>query len=117
MESNHYRFYDNAFGKNPVLWKSASPFHALTAGTKPILAVCSSIRPDSPCNQARRFSEKAANLGVRVEISEQAMSHAQINKVLGTPGAYTDTVESFMASLDEKMKEALSRDSNGHKAK
>lgn len=107
MKSEHYRFYDNAFGKNPVLWKSASPFYLLSADAKPFFAVCSSKRPDSPCTQAKKFAEKGASLGIRVELSEQAMTHADINNNLGTSCLYTDVVEAFMASLDEKIKKAL----------
>lgn len=107
MQSKHYRFYDKAFGKDPLLWKAASPVHMLSAGANPFFAVCSTKRPDSPCTQTRSFAEKGASLGIRVEISEQAMTHADINKNLGIPGKYTDSVEAFMASLDEKIKNTL----------
>lgn len=107
MQSKHYRFYDKAFGKDPVLWKSASPVHMLSAGVPPFFAVCSTKRPDSPCTQARNFAEKGISLGIRIEILEQAMTHADINKKLGISGAYTESVETFMSSLDEKIRKCL----------
>ncbi|WP_027360226.1 alpha/beta hydrolase [Desulforegula conservatrix] len=107
MMSKHYRFYDKAFGKDPALWKTASPVHMLSEGANPFFAVCSSIRPDSPCTQARNFAEKGISLGIRIEISEQAMTHADINKKLGISGAYTESVEAFMSSLDERIKKCL----------
>ncbi len=107
MERSHYRLYDQAFGNSISYWKSASPVHQLTAGARPILAVCSSTRPDKPCQQAHDFSNKAASLGVRVAVLEQALSHREINQNLGLPGAYTDAVELFMGSLDESVKSKL----------
>lgn len=107
MESRHYPLYDSAFGRDAAYWKSASPFHALTVGAKPILMVCSTKRPDAPCGQARRFAEKAAAAGVRAEVLEEAMSHRQINENAGLPGAYTEAVEAFMGSLDAAVKKAL----------
>jgi arylformamidase len=100
MESRHYRLYDNAFGKDAAFWKSASPFQRLSAGAAPMLLVCSTKRPDHPCEQARAFAAKAAGLGVRTALSEQALSHKEINQQLGLPGAYTGAVEGFMGTLD-----------------
>jgi arylformamidase len=108
MEGTHYRFHDQAFGKSISYWKSVSPIHQLVAGAPPILAVCSSTRPDKPCLQAYNFSEKAASLGIRVSVLEQALTHREINQNLGLPGAYTDAVEMFMGSLDDSVKRTLS---------
>ncbi|MDD5057524.1 MAG: alpha/beta hydrolase [Sideroxydans sp.] len=108
MQKNHYRFYDKAFGKDTAYWKAASPLDVLTTGAKPILLVCSSIRRDKPCDQAHAFAAKAASLSIRTEVSEQALSHKDINRTLGLPGAYTDAVETFMGSLDGSVRKMLS---------
>jgi hypothetical protein len=100
MQRRHLRLYDEAFGKDAALWKSASPIQQLSPDAKPLLLVCSTTRPDKPCDAARAFAEQAAALGVRAEILGQALSHGEINHDLGLPGAYTDTVERFMQSLD-----------------
>jgi acetyl esterase/lipase len=99
MQRKHLRLYDAAFGKDVAFWQSASPIQQLTAEAKPMLLVCSTDRPDHPCDQARAFAEHAAALGVRIEVSGQALSHGEINSKLGLPGAYTDSVERFMKSL------------------
>ncbi|MDO8990746.1 MAG: alpha/beta hydrolase [Sideroxyarcus sp.] len=99
MQSRHYRLYDKAFGKDEAFWKSASPFHVLSATATPMLLVCSTTRPDKPCDQADAFAARAAALGIRAEVSGQALSHKEVNQKLGLPGAYTDTVELFMRSL------------------
>ena len=108
MESRHPRLYDNAFGKDRNLWREASPLHMMTQGAKPLLAVCSSKRPDDPCTQAYSFAAKATSMLARVEVLEQPLSHGQINAQLGEPGAYTNAVEAFMASLDPQVNQALS---------
>jgi arylformamidase len=99
MQRRHLRLYDEAFGKDAAYWKSASPIRQLSAEVKPMLLVCSTTRPDKPCDAARAFTEQATALGVRAEVSGQALSHGEINHNLGLPGEYTDTVERFMRSL------------------
>jgi acetyl esterase/lipase len=99
MQRRHLRLYDEAFGKDASFWKSASPIQQLSAEAKPMLLVCSTTRPDKPCDQAEAFAAKAAALDVRAEVSGQALSHGEINHNLGLPGAYTDTVDRFMRSL------------------
>jgi acetyl esterase/lipase len=107
MQRKHFRLYDPAFGTDIGYWKSASPIHQLAPGAMPILAVCSSTRPDKPCLQAHRFADAALSVGVRVTVSEQPMTHREINQNLGLPGKYTDAVETFMGSLDESVRAAL----------
>lgn len=102
MENKHARFYDQAFGDNPVYWREASPFHVLEAYARPILAVCSSSRKDS-CSQAEKFAAKARTLGVSATVRAEDLSHKKINQLLGTEGAYTEAVEAFMESLDESL--------------
>jgi acetyl esterase/lipase len=98
MEAPHFRLYDDAFGNDPRQWRSASPFHQLTARTPPILAVCSSLRADS-CNQATRFAEKAKSLGTHASVLEEPLTHEQINESLGEANAYTAAVDAFVLSL------------------
>jgi len=99
MERPHFRFYDSAFGRDPAFWRSASPYHALTAATRPILEVCSTRRADS-CAQAHRFAVRAQALGVMVSVLEKDFSHAEINARLGEEPVYTAEVERFLAGLD-----------------
>ena len=99
MRRRHMHLYDEAFGKDAAFWKSASPIQQLSAEAKPFLLVCSTKRRDQSCDAARAFAERATTLGVRAEVSGQALSHGEINHNLGLPGAYTDTVERFMQLL------------------
>jgi acetyl esterase/lipase len=99
MESRHPRLYDKAFGTDRQLWRDASPVHVLSKATKPLLAVCSTQRPDDPCSQAHNYAAKAASMLARVQVLEQPLSHGEINMQLGKPGPYTDAVEKFMESL------------------
>jgi arylformamidase len=106
MQHRHYRLYDPAFGTNPAYWVATSPLHQVHAGAEPMLLVCSTRRDDS-CNQAQAFTRKALRLGVRVEVSRQDLSHADINEQLGLPGDYTSAVERFMASLSPEVAQRL----------
>lgn len=107
MEGRHYWLYNMPFGHDPKYWREASPSHVLSADATPMLLVCSTMRPDNPCSQAHDFAAKAASLGVRVKLLEEPLSHGQINKKLGTQGAYTDAVESFMGSLSPAVMKVL----------
>jgi acetyl esterase/lipase len=107
MNRDHFRLYDQAFGKDTNYWKSVSPIHVLSAEAKPMLLVCSSTRADKPCDQARALAARAGELGVRVEITQQAKSHKEINQQLGLAGSYTDAVEKFMGSLDVAARDRL----------
>ena len=98
MEGRHMRLHDDAFGKDPVYWKSISPFHALETKTPALLAVCSSQRQDS-CNQSERFVAKAKSFGTRASVLPQNLSHEEINQLLGQDSAYTNAVDAFIDSL------------------
>jgi acetyl esterase/lipase len=98
MRGRHPSLYDDAFGTDPAYWRAASPTLRLTRGAKPVLLVCSTERADS-CDQARGFATAARRLGVRAEVLPEALSHGEINDQLGLPGAYTDAVDGFLASL------------------
>lgn len=106
MKARHARLYDRAFGLDPDFWAASSPLHQLKQAQAPLLAVCSSRRDDA-CPQAQGFADKAKALGMRVTVLPQDRSHAEINNELGEPGAYTEAVEDFLRSLDERLAQAL----------
>lgn len=95
------KLYRNAFGDDRNYWISASPQHQLGRAALPMLIVCSSERrlPSSPCDEGRKLAQKAARLGVRMEVLPEPMSHAEINRGLGLPSAYTEAVAKFVDSL------------------
>lgn len=107
MKQRHMKLYDEAFGTDPAYWQAVSPWHQLTASVPPSLLVCSSERPDHPCQQARDFAAKVRSLGGRSEVHPEALSHGEINARLGLPGPYTEAVERFMAGLHPAMAQAL----------
>jgi hypothetical protein len=96
MEKRHPRFYDEAFGADPAGWSKASPLDQWTAAAVPMLLVCSSKRPDHPCGDAEALKAKAARAGKPITVLPQALSHADINRTLGLPGAYTEQVQAFI---------------------
>lgn len=107
MQRPHMRLYDDAFGKDPAFWRAVSPLHQLTAGGSPLLAVCSSTRPDKPCAGTHLFAQKAAQLGLRVDVHEEARGHGEINEDLGLPGTYTEAVDAFIAGLSPALRARL----------
>lgn len=107
MQRRHLPLYDAAFGADPAQWPALSPLQQLHGAGPPLLAVCSSVRPDDPCADARRFAARAAAFERRVEVLPQPLSHAEINATLGAPGAYTDAVETFLKSLDPTVRRRL----------
>lgn len=92
--------YREAFGSTETGWIAASPFHKLDPTAASWLGVCSTLRKDDPCAQARAYAEKSNNLGIKAAVLSEPKSHGAINKELGLPGNYTNEVEAFMASLD-----------------
>ena len=98
MEGPHLSLHDRAFGSDPAYWRHASPYHHLSPGAPPMLAVASTKRR-SAAPQARHFAEKAALLGIRMQVLELALSHREINEQLGTASPYTVAVDAFIASL------------------
>lgn len=95
------KLYRNAFGADRDYWVAASPQHRLNRAALPMLIVCSSDRrfPSSPCDEGRKLAQKAARLGVRMEVLPEPMSHAEINRELGLSSAYTEAVAKFVDSL------------------
>lgn len=99
MNRKHYGLYDTAFGKDPSLWREASPMYRLKGKPAvPMLLVCSSKRSDS-CPPARDFAAKATGFGGNVTVLPIELNHAQINDQLGTSGTYTTAVDDFLASI------------------
>lgn len=99
MNRRHFPFYDRVFKDDPALWRSASPWHRLRTAPAPMLLVCSSQRLVS-CAQARAFAEKVDTLGGRARVAEIDLSHRELNAMLGAPGPYTETVDSFLRTLE-----------------
>jgi len=98
MRQPHYRLYDDAFGADPAFWKAVSPYHALTKREPPLLAVCSTPRPDS-CTQAAGFVAKATSLGMQASVLKENLSHEQINETLGAASDYTTAVDRFIDNV------------------
>ncbi|KQV57373.1 MULTISPECIES: alpha/beta hydrolase [unclassified Caulobacter] len=97
MAGRHPGFYDRAFGDDPAYWTKASPMDQWTPKAVPMMLVCSTQRPDDPCDDARRFQAKAAAGGRDMPVLPQDLSHADINRTLGLPSAYTNAVDAFIA--------------------
>ena len=98
MRGRHFGFYDAAFGATAQEWLAASPLHRLRELRVPLLAVCSSRSGDC-CPQALAFAAKAVAQGGRVVVQPEDLSHVDLNERLGTPGGYTDRVDSFLGSV------------------
>lgn len=99
MQREHYRFYDKAFGKDADFWRQTSPLAQLQNGNMPLLLVCSTKRPDAPCDQANAFAATARKLGHAVDVLPQPLKHGDINGELGKNNDYTRAVETFMKTL------------------
>ena len=99
MQARHLPLYDEAFGGDPAFWRAVSPQQQLAPHRPPLLAVCSTRRERS-CGQSAAFVAGADASGTRARLLREDLSHREINDTLGEPGAYTDAVEAFMATLD-----------------
>ena len=102
MQRRHLGFYDEAFGKNPSYWIKASPQQQWTTGAVPMLLVCSTKRADKPCAAAEALAAKTARAGRKTPVLPQALTHGEINHLLGLPGAYTDAVDGFISARLEE---------------
>lgn len=98
MRLPHLPLYDDAFGADPSYWKLASPYYRLSGIPAPILAVCSSKRPESEL-QSLQFVIKVRSVGARAERLPEDLTHREINEDLGLPSAYTRDVNRFIESL------------------
>ena len=97
MAGRHPGFYDKAFGSDPAYWAKTSPMDQWTPSAVPMFLVCSTKRPDKPCDDARAFQDLAQRSGVPMPVLPQDLTHADINRTLGLPSAYTDAVDGFIA--------------------
>lgn len=100
----------HAYGAAADRWLTASPIHLLSKHSLPMLLACSTLRGDAPCEQAALFVAKAEALGLRTAIVPQDFDHGGVDFNLGVDAAYTQTVETFMASLDTDVARLLTSD-------
>ncbi|WP_232793164.1 alpha/beta hydrolase [Caulobacter hibisci] len=63
MDGRHPRFYDEAFGADPAAWAKVSPMDQWTPAAVPMFVVCSSQRPDKPCDDAKGLPGPGAEGG------------------------------------------------------
>ncbi|UWX03996.1 alpha/beta hydrolase [Pseudoxanthomonas sp. NC8] len=90
--------YGRAFGDDPADWIEASPRHRLAADAVPMLLVCSTRRNDA-CPQAEAFRASAAAFHVAMQVQPEDLSHAQVNRELGEPSAYTQRVDRWLDAV------------------
>ncbi len=107
MRVPHLPLYDDAFGADPAYWVAMSPFHQWTVGAPPMQMVCSTQRPDAPCQQFTDMARHVRHLGGRAEVLPQDLDHGEINAQLGLDSDYTRAVETFMGSLDAEVARRL----------
>ncbi len=99
MQDRPSEIYRAAFGADPVFWESVSPMHALTSKVEPAFVVCSSVRAKRVCEGAGVYAEKLRALGTDAELYPVALAHDEVNKTLGSPSAYTTTVDRFIETV------------------
>lgn len=95
------KLYQQAFGADPAYWRSVSPQQQLTRNGLPMLLVCASERgfPTSPCDEARKFAERAQALAVPMVVQPEPLKHGEINHDLGESSAYTTAVSGWIDRL------------------
>lgn len=96
MAGRHPKFYDEAFGSDRAGWTQASPMDQWTPSAVPMFLVCSTKRPDKPCEDARAFQDLAKRASVPMPVLSQPLTHAEVNRTLGLPGEYTESVDRFI---------------------
>ena len=69
--------------------------------------VCSTQRPDDPCQQFTNMASHVRQLGGRAEVLPHDLDHGEINAQLGLDSDYTRAVETFMGSLDAEVARRL----------
>jgi acetyl esterase/lipase len=98
MAERHDTLYDRAFGRHPAYWKTVSPLHVVARDAPRMLAICAR-RSRVSCPQAQAFAARAGRAGVQVEVQPVDLGHAEINRQLGLPGAYSDSVDRWISSI------------------
>lgn len=96
LTRRHPRLYDEAFGADPDDWHRASPSRQWTPAATPMLVVCSTRRPDHPCEEAGAFARMTAGAGRRTVTLPVDLTHREVNDTLGLAGDYTRTVDDFI---------------------
>lgn len=98
MHRRHSAMYDAAFGSSPAYWATASPATQWTPDAVPMLLVCSTKRPDNPCQMAKAFAAMTERAGRQTQVLPQRLSHMDISDTLGKPGDYTNAVDAFITA-------------------
>lgn len=95
------KLYHDAFGADPVYWRSVSPQQQLGRDGLPMLLVCASDRhfPTSPCDEARKLARRGDALHVAISVQAEPLDHGEINKELGLPSDYTRRVGGWIERL------------------
>jgi arylformamidase len=99
MSTSHDNVYDMAFGANLEFWEDSSPTHLVDPSGVPILVVCSTESGEDTCSKASAFKQAADAKGVNVTVSPQSVAPAQVNSGVGISTSYSDTIESYIASI------------------
>ncbi len=98
LDQRHPKFYDEAFGSDPAYWAKTSPMDQWTPAAVPMMLVCSLKRPDKPCDDAKAFADLTGKAGRTTPVLPQDLTHADINRTLGLPSAYTRAVDDFITA-------------------
>ncbi|HET8748601.1 MAG TPA: alpha/beta hydrolase [Ramlibacter sp.] len=98
MNAPHARLYDRAFGDFHAYWRTVSPLHRFARDARRMLAVCST-RGGTACTQAQAFAARAARSGVKVDVRPMDLGHMDIDRKLGLPGPYSESVERWISSI------------------
>jgi acetyl esterase/lipase len=94
----HAQLYDDAFGRDRSYWATVSPAQNLTPSAVPMMLVCSLLRPDHPCVQARAFAAATGKAtGAVPPVQPEPLTHGGIDNDLGLPSLYTLAVDRFIA--------------------
>jgi acetyl esterase/lipase len=95
----HPQLYDDAFGRDTSYWLAVSPQQNLTAAAIPMMLVCSLLRPDHPCVQARAFAAAAGKAtGAAPPVASEPLTHTGVDNDLGLPSLYTLAVDRFITA-------------------
>lgn len=96
MKAQHYGFYDDAFGTDIAFWVKTSPIDNMAADGVPLYMVCSTKRPDKPCEGVEKFATAARAKGIKVQTNHQPLTHKDINQTLGLDNDMTRSVSAFI---------------------
>ncbi|MGI3163296.1 alpha/beta hydrolase [Pseudooceanicola sp. 200-1SW] len=96
MRGRPSRLHRGVFGDDPAYWAQVSPLARLTRPMAPMLLVAAQTARRDTTGQAGRFASAVTARGGQAQVLPVGLSHAQINRQLGRPGAYTAAVERWM---------------------